>query len=258
MNYSSEAAEQVVRMSLNGVEVAAKISGKAAERLVQLLVAASRGNQKTRGKMRLNNMLRSGKPLSVFAVRDTELQKFCSEAKKYGVLYCVLKDRKANDGMTDIMVRSMDASKVNRIFERFNLSAIDMGAIKTEIQRDREAEKNSADTQTGALNDYLESIVQDTPEKEEPENPRIGRMTSSQSEPSSKHKETPGEDRRGFDEMRSRPSVRQELKNIRDELENPFGNTISPQIETKYQLDMEHKESSPIRRLFQRREERYE
>lgn len=258
MNYSSEAAEQVVRMSLNGVEVAAKISGKAAERLVQLLVAASRGNQKTRGKMRLNNMLRSGKPLSVFAVRDTELQKFCSEAKKYGVLYCVLKDRKANDGMTDIMVRSMDASKVNRIFERFNLSAIDMGAIKTEIQRNREAEKNSADTQTGSLNDYLDSIVQDTPKKEESENPMIGRMTSSQSEPSSMHKETPGEDRRGFDEMRSRPSVRQELKNIRDELENPFENAISPQIETKYQLDMEHKEISPVRRLFQRREERHE
>ena len=34
MNYSGEAAEQVVRMSLNGVEVAAKISGKAAERLI--------------------------------------------------------------------------------------------------------------------------------------------------------------------------------------------------------------------------------
>ena len=34
MSYSSgEAAEQVVRMTLNGVEVAAKIGGKAAERL---------------------------------------------------------------------------------------------------------------------------------------------------------------------------------------------------------------------------------
>ena len=40
MSYSSgEAAEQVVRMTLNGVEVAAKISGKAAERLAVLLYA---------------------------------------------------------------------------------------------------------------------------------------------------------------------------------------------------------------------------
>ena len=33
MNYSGEAAEQVVKMSLSGIEVAAKISGQAAERL---------------------------------------------------------------------------------------------------------------------------------------------------------------------------------------------------------------------------------
>ena len=40
MSYSSgEAAEQVVRMTLNGVEVAAKISGKAAERLAVLRYA---------------------------------------------------------------------------------------------------------------------------------------------------------------------------------------------------------------------------
>ena len=31
MNASAEAADQIVRMSLNGVEIAAKISGKAAD-----------------------------------------------------------------------------------------------------------------------------------------------------------------------------------------------------------------------------------
>ena len=62
-------------------------------------------------------MLRSGKKLKVFAVKDSDLQLFCREAKKYGVLYCVLKDRDATDGLTDIMVRAEDASKINRIFE---------------------------------------------------------------------------------------------------------------------------------------------
>ena len=51
MSYSSgEAAEQVVRMTLNGVEVAAKISGKAAERLAVLLYAVLKDQKKTRGK----------------------------------------------------------------------------------------------------------------------------------------------------------------------------------------------------------------
>lgn len=101
MNYSGEAAEQVVRMSLNGVEVAAKISGKAAERLAVLLYAVLRDQKKTRGKIRLTNMLKSGKELKVFAIKDNELEKFCDEAKKYGVLYCVLKDTNADDGLTD-------------------------------------------------------------------------------------------------------------------------------------------------------------
>lgn len=51
-------------------------------------------------------MLRSGKELKVFAVKDSDLQLFCREAKKYGVLYCVLKDRDATDGLTDIMARA--------------------------------------------------------------------------------------------------------------------------------------------------------
>ena len=101
MSYSSgEAAEQVVRMTLNGVEVAAKISGKAAERLAVLLYAVLKDQKKTRGKTRLNSMLRSGKELKVFAIGDRDLEKFCREAKKYGILYCVLKDKTANDGHT--------------------------------------------------------------------------------------------------------------------------------------------------------------
>ncbi len=88
MSYSSgEAAEQVVRMTLNGVEVAAKISGKAAERLAVLLYAVLKDQKKTRGKTRLNSMLRSGKELKVFAIGDRDLEKFCREAKKYGILY---------------------------------------------------------------------------------------------------------------------------------------------------------------------------
>ena len=127
MSYSSgEAAEQVVRMTLNGVEVAAKISGKAAERLAVLLYAVLKDQKKTRGKTRLNSMLRSGKELKVFAIGDRDLEKFCREAKKYGILYCVLKDKTANDGHTDVFVRAEDASKINRIFDRFGIATADM------------------------------------------------------------------------------------------------------------------------------------
>ena len=142
MSYSSgEAAEQVVRMTLNGVEVAAKISGKAAERLAALLYAVLKDQKKTRGKTRLNSMLRSGKELKVFAIGDRDLEKFCREAKKYGILYCVLKDKTANDGHTDVFVRAEDASKINRIFERFGIATADIGSARTEIVKAQETRR---------------------------------------------------------------------------------------------------------------------
>jgi hypothetical protein len=62
----------------------------------------------------LEGLLRSGKELKVFAVRNEDLNKFAMEAKRYGVLYCALRDKKSLDGMCDIMVRAEDASKINR------------------------------------------------------------------------------------------------------------------------------------------------
>ena len=221
-----------MRMSLNGVEVAAKISGKAAERLAVLLYAILRDQKKTSGKIRLANMLKSGKELKVFAVRDGDLKKFCEEAKRYGVLYCVLKDNTANDGLTDIMVRAEDASKINRIFERFNLATVDMGSVRAEIQKAKEERAKSGEdipapervqTTDDKLDQFLETVVQDEPnptaEQPQNENPTMARTAKSRpSEPSSESRDSRSDaGARDRSDHGSRPSVKEELKQIRDE-----------------------------------------
>ena len=55
--------------------------------------------------------------MKVFSVSDGELERFCREAKKYGVLYCVLKDKTDTDGHTDVFVRAEDASNGNILEE---------------------------------------------------------------------------------------------------------------------------------------------
>ena len=55
MSYSGEAADQVVRLSLNGVEVAAKLSGSAAKQLAIMIYAILKDQKKTKGKIRLTN-----------------------------------------------------------------------------------------------------------------------------------------------------------------------------------------------------------
>jgi hypothetical protein len=123
MNNSGDAAEQMVRMSLEGVEVAAKITGSAAKEIAVMLIAALKsnsGNLKLKGKTRLESMLKSGQPLDIFSVKDSDLKKFAEGAKQYGVVYCVLREKnRSPDGLVDVMVKADDAPKINRMVERF-------------------------------------------------------------------------------------------------------------------------------------------
>ena len=137
MNNGGDAAEQIVRLSLEGFEVAAKLTGTAAKELTVLLVSVLKQEQKTKGKARLTNMLKSGKELKVFSVPNKDLKKFTEQAKKYGVLYCVLRDKYNKDGNTpvDIIARAEDASKIQRIFDRFDLGNVDKGTIVADAEK---------------------------------------------------------------------------------------------------------------------------
>ncbi|WP_214629688.1 PcfB family protein [Paenibacillus agaridevorans] len=149
MSSGTEAADQVVSMSLRGIEVMAKISGEGAKHLAVYLFAALQGQKRTRGRVRLESMLRSGKELKVFAVRNEDLPTFCKEAKRYGVLYCALRDKKNVDGLCDVMARAEDASKINRIVERFKLATVDTASIKQEIVKSR-SERHSDESRGAA------------------------------------------------------------------------------------------------------------
>ena len=257
MSYSGDAAEQVVRLSLETGEVAVKLAGEGAKQLAILLYAILREQKKTKGKTRLTNMLRSGKELKVFAVKDSDLQLFCREAKKYGVLYCVLKDRDATDGLTDIMVRAEDASKINRIFERFNLATVDMAEVRREIEQSRQEQQNDAPeapaaaepmteqevddlldamlspapAQEGELpapertapeqdnDDFLEAVLGASPTREEgqTENPTEGRIEKSRQSEPTSKPKEPTAPGTSEPQERSRRSVRQELNDIKAE-----------------------------------------
>jgi len=141
MSHSGDAAEQIVRMSLEGAEVALRITGSAAKETVLLILAAIRsrdkgnsGGLRLRGKERLDTMLKSGKPLEIFSVREIDLRGFADGAKEYGIVYCVLRNAKESpDGLCDIMVKADDAPKINRLVERLEFAKVDKAKIENEI-----------------------------------------------------------------------------------------------------------------------------
>ena len=167
-----------------------------------------------------------GKELKVFTISEEHLKQFATEAKRYGVVYCALRGKeKSADGMVDVMVRAEDASKINRIVERFHLATVDTASIKHEIEKARaeksteekkeaptvpekeQPEKNDADK-------LLDELLGVPTQKEEPTpiNPSAARMEKSH--PSAPISEPPSKAAEGVAKSAERPSVRKELRDI--------------------------------------------
>ena len=212
MNYGGDAAEQVVRMSLEGVEVAARITGTGAKNIAILLAAVLKEEQKTKGKARLTNMLKSGKELKVYTIQNQDLKKFSEEAKRYGVLYCVLKDKndKSDTAVVDVIARAEDASKIQRITERFQLATVDtatvMGGVRekdtmfparqTPVKDKLGIEKKDMEPRDGAKRDPLPAKTEKSP----------------LSEPDSKQESRSNGSATG---LTSKPSVREKLNDYK-------------------------------------------
>ena len=232
MSTSGEAAEQVVRMSLDGAEQILNITGKGAKELAKLLLSEMKKPQRTKGRASLMALLKQKKPMQVFEIDDRSLRKFCQVAKKYGVLYHVIKSTKNRDGKCEIMVRSEDLAQVNRIFERFQLGINRQATIKQAITRSKEADPSSPEhTQPEKSEEekFVDKLFE-PPQKEQPENTNPSQAKTEKSRPSapsSKTNENKSISTRDTDPD-ARPSVRKQLALFRAQFKEEQAQTKTP------------------------------
>ena len=182
MNNAGDAAEQVVRLSIDGMEFVLRIAGSASKEVAAFLYAAFRDtqNQKPsaevlRGREKLKTMLKTGKPTEIFSVKDADMKAFAHECKKYGVGFNMLRGRKKTiGGQCDLMVFQEDAPKIARILENMKILA----ERKAEIGHD-EAGKDSERAvpvrvvQKDATDRLMDELLEkpNQKEKQAPENP---------------------------------------------------------------------------------------
>ena len=265
MYNSGDAAEQIVRISLEGTEVALKLTGSAAKNIAAMIYAVlkNRDKNKTKGRQRLTAMLKSGKELKVFTVSEEHLKQFAAEAKRYGVVYCALRGKeKSADGMVDIMVRAEDASKINRIVERFKLAAVDTVSIKRDIEKSKaektaapsapEQEKPDKEADDRLLDDLMGAPVKK--EERASQNPEVSKNASFGKAAEKSHPSAPISKKQSrtaegtVKPPEERPSVREELREIREsrqkEAAEPSISEPTPAKEPKKQPTTTHKQPS--------------
>ena len=206
MTQGGDAAEQIVRLSLVGMEVAVKVSGESAKNIALILMAVLREEHKTKGKARLSSMIRSGKELKVFSVQNKDLEKFAREAKRYGVLYCVLKDKgdRSGNGAADIIARAEDAAKIQRIVDRFGLSKVERGSAVSKIRDDRKKQSGRSPAE-----DLVDEVIKDAGKEKQSQNP--GRAEAGKSRPSLQNSGHADLSEAGTKDVGKKPSVRDKL-----------------------------------------------
>lgn len=244
MNYGSDPADQIVRISLEGTEMVLKLSGLAAKNFALFVYAVLNDQQKVRGKTKLVRMLKERRPFKFFAVPEDRMKEFAREAKDHGLLYTAIRN-KQRPGQIELVVFADDAAKVNRILDNMGLDFVkaQSGEARFEEPGKEQREKGPAqdapgieqppETQTvqtpdgavdfevGAAEEAFNFTGEGEAQKEqEPENFTPGREQTdaapaeeSPSEPSSPSSGSSSGESGG----EQKPSVKQELENIRKE-----------------------------------------
>ena len=233
MNYGGDAADQIVRYSLDGVDHGLRLSGTLAKHLAVFVAAVLKDQKKTRGRTRMVRMLKENKPLKFFTVPSDRLREFCSEGRKRGLLYVIIRDKK-NPEMSEVMVFADDAAKVNRVMDKMNLDFVrsEVGEAVHEVTAGMEAPETEAVQETVQMpegevqfeiSDLDEAFQVGDMESSEPENfipvQEEGEENLSGSSLHSRNISTGQEN--GTDGAKpreqERPSVRRELENIKRE-----------------------------------------
>ena len=224
MSVNGDASEQVVRLGLEGFEVTIKLIGSGAKNLLAMLYAMQKDKNKnqTRGRMKLTKMLQTGKPLKIFTISKDDLKTFSKEAKTYGITYCALRDKnsKNTDAMIDVIVKEEDASRINRIVEKFKLTTVDTARMETEVTKsieDRESQKKEMGVQEKSKEQQLEEVLSEKPLQKEQYTHENFNVAKTEKSPLSKPSLTTSKMQEGVSKEVKKTSVKKELAELKIE-----------------------------------------
>lgn len=171
--------------------------------------------------------------MKFFTVPSDRLREFCSEGRKRGLLYVIIRDKK-NPEMSEVMVFADDAAKVNRVMDKMNLDFVrsEVGEAVHEVTEGMDAPETGAVQETVQMPEgEVQFEISDLDEAFQ-----VGDMESSEPENFIPVQEEGEENLSGFSlhsrnistgqengtdgakpREQERPSVRRELENIKRE-----------------------------------------
>ena len=159
---SGDAADEVVRIMLNGTEVAVRLAGSGIKNLAALLIAWSKKEKKPYGKTNMMRLLKSGDELQVISLEREQYKQFKELAHKK-VLYAPFLNTKEQDGKVDIVISSKSIPIINYILKK-----IGYGEPEQDAPEDLSKKKQDTPSRKSSPEPTIRSTEQDNGERTRP------------------------------------------------------------------------------------------
>ena len=118
MDVSAEAADVVVRESLQATEAAAKLTLEGVKNVAALLLAIAKQDMKVVGQTTAKRLARDPAPAVVIPIKAEDKAKFQKLAKEFGVLYFFAQKKGNDSGMLNVVSNENYAALLNAIMQQ--------------------------------------------------------------------------------------------------------------------------------------------
>ena len=118
MDVSAEAADVVVRESLQATEAAAKLTLEGMKNVAALLLAIAKQDMKVVGQTTAKRLARDPAPAVVIPIKAEDKAKFQKLAKEFGVLYFFAQKKGNDSGILNVVSNENYAALLNAIMQQ--------------------------------------------------------------------------------------------------------------------------------------------
>lgn len=118
MDVSAEAADVVVRESLQATEAAAKLTLEGMKNVAALLLAIAKQDMKVVGETTAKRLAKDSAPAVVIPIKAEDRAKFQKLAKEFGVLYFIAQKKGNDTGILNVVSNQNYAAQLNAVMEQ--------------------------------------------------------------------------------------------------------------------------------------------
>ena len=117
LDVNAEAADLVVKESIQAAESAVKLAGTGLKNVAALLLALQRQDNKVVGKTNAQRLARDPAPAVVVPLKQEDVKRFQKLAREYGILYFIAQKKGSDTGYVNIVSNQNYAAQLNAVME---------------------------------------------------------------------------------------------------------------------------------------------